>query len=103
MTGPMGSGLPQLGLPRRLAIVGFALPLNRRVLTNYDLHLWIPRLSLWFQYLMEKTDLTQLPWRSKLIEKPFIISDFLALCNAFPARLPLFIRILPGFFGSFAL
>jgi hypothetical protein len=24
----MGSGLPQFGLPRRLAIVGFALPLD---------------------------------------------------------------------------
>jgi hypothetical protein len=33
MTGPMGSGLPQLGLPRRLAIVGFTLPLDERVLT----------------------------------------------------------------------
>jgi hypothetical protein len=33
MTGPMGSGLPQLGLPRRLAIVGFALPLNRKMRT----------------------------------------------------------------------
>ncbi len=54
MTGPMGSGLPQLGLPRRLAIVGFALPFKYKVLTSYDLHLWIPKNCLWFQYLMKK-------------------------------------------------
>ncbi len=39
MTGPMGSGLPQFGLPRRLAILDSALPLDRRVLTTYDLPL----------------------------------------------------------------
>ena len=39
MTGPMGSGLPQLGLPRRLAIIGFALPLDRRMLTFMNLTL----------------------------------------------------------------
>lgn len=58
MTGPMGSGLPQFGLPRRLAIVGFALPLDRKVLTNYDLHLWIPKNCLWFQYLKNKLEST---------------------------------------------
>jgi hypothetical protein len=62
MTGPMGSGLPQFGLPRRLAIIGFALPLDRKVLTIYELRLWIPKNRFWFQILNEKAariDLTE--------------------------------------------
>ena len=56
----MGSGLPQFGLPRRLAILNFALPLGRRVLTSYDLPLWIPGIRLWFQYLMENLTMNDL-------------------------------------------
>ena len=74
MTGPMGSGLPQFGLPRRLAILDIALPLNRRVLTSYDLLLWIPGIRLWFQYLMENLTMNDFILGPKLTEKPFIIS-----------------------------
>jgi hypothetical protein len=48
MTGPMGSGLPQFGFPRRLAILNFALPLGRRVLTSYDLPFGFPESAFGF-------------------------------------------------------
>lgn len=51
--------------------------------------------------LNEKTDVKLTLLREpKLAEKPFIVSDFAPVCNAFISRLPLFIRIFQTFWAT---